>query len=249
MSAIFLSRARLSFFLSRNSLTHHSLQQIRKCLQEWDLLSSPSSPANPEPELDVHSALTPVNTEVQLDTHSTSDGWENIHSKSHSRTRLSSSPTLPFLPDSPTYTPSPVTADFDPENIHLYKERPLPFIPTTSQHKRKSSTSLDRPAKDKLKLTCHHGPESHEVEMTLGILGHQGPSPIETYASDDQSHERIAVGLERNPGPDIPESDNTDLTLSWKKSGQRARSGAANRTERALKQRSRKHEKKGSEGH
>ena len=39
--------------------------------------------------------------------------------------------------------------------------------------------------------------------MSLGILARQGPSPIETYASDEQNHERIAVEL------------NLDLDLDW----------------------------------
>lgn len=33
--------------------------------------------------------------------------------------------------------------------------------------------------------------------MTLGILG-SGPTPVETWVSDGQPHERMAVALERN---------------------------------------------------
>lgn len=251
MSAIIPSRAKSSVLRPRASLTHDRLQQIRKCLREWDLSSSPSSSANPELKLDVPSVSTLNNTELQIDTQSASDGWELVNSHSHthslSRTRLSSSSNLPFPPDSPTYTPSPATAEFDPETINLYKERPLPSLPTTSKHKRKFSTSLDRPTKDKLKLTCHHGAESHEVEMTLGILG-QGPSPIETYASDDQSHERIAVGLERKRGPSNPDLDDSDLDMPFRKAECEG-NGVGIRLERRQRKRSRKGKRRESEGH
>lgn len=212
------------------------------------MFSSPCSSPNPELELDVPSVSTLHNTELQIDTQSASDGWELVNSNSHPHTRLSSSSNLPLPPDSPTYTPSPATADFDPETINLYKERPLPSLPTTSKHKRKFSASLDRPTKDKLKLTCYHGAESHEVEMTLGILG-QGPSPIETYASDNQSHERIAVGLERKPGPSNLDLDESDPGLSFRKAGQWRGNGAGSRFERVLrKRRAKKGKKKESEG-
>jgi hypothetical protein len=203
---VFLSRA-ISFFPQQGiSLTHCRPEQIRKCLRDLDSLSSSSPPATAEPDCDVLTVCTASNTELHLDTRSVSDGWEfvyidsNSNFNSQSRSRLSAGSNFQPLPDSPTYTPSPITAEFSaPESIGLYQERPLPSLPTTPKRKRKSSNSLDRPSKDKLKVTCHHGPEFHEVEMTLGILGKQGPSPIETYASDDQSHERFALGLKRKP--------------------------------------------------
>jgi hypothetical protein len=203
------------------------VSQIRKCLQGWDLLPTQSDPPpsnspdlNQEP--DVHSLSTPTNSGLRIDTHSVSDDWEVVknNSSAHSRSRVSVSSNVPSLSISPTYTPSPVKGDFDdPEAIDEYKERPLPSIP---KHKRKGSNSLDRPAKDRLKLTCHHGDEFHPVEMTLGILNRQGPSPIETYASDDQSHERIAVGLERSP------DRSTELpAFCVRKAGQWSGSGGA----------------------
>lgn len=227
----------------------HRLEQIRKCLREWDLLSTGPPPSsvnselrldvhsvlstpNPEPELDIHSVLStlnpgseldvpshlstpnpepelgvravflPAKPELNIDAHSVSDGWElihpHLHSTSPSPSHLSASSNQP---DSPTYTSSPVKAEFDrPGSISVYKELPSPSLPpSSSRHKRKPSGTLDRPNKDKLKVTCHHNSRSYEVEMTLGIIP-QGQSPIERYASDDQPHERIAVGLKRRAG-------------------------------------------------
>lgn len=206
-----------------------TLDQLRKQLREWDLLSSSSPSTTAEPELDVLTVFTSSNTDLHIDTRSISDSWELIHpcSNSPSRRRLSTASDVPPLPDSPTYTPSPISAEFDaPKSIDLYQERPLPSLPTTSKLKRKSSTALDRPSKDKLKVTCHHGSEFHEVEMTLGILGQEGPSPIETYASDDQSHERIAIGLERKPDLSIHEQA---PNLPFRKAGQWRGSGNSSR--------------------
>jgi hypothetical protein len=38
--------------------------------------------------------------------------------------------------------------------------------------------------------------ESHEVQSTLGFIP-QGTSPLERYTSSQETHERIALGLER----------------------------------------------------
>lgn len=37
------------------------------------------------------------------------------------------------------------------------------------------------------------------MEMTLGVVVSKGPSPLQIYALDQQSHERLAVGLDRVP--------------------------------------------------
>ncbi|KUJ24476.1 uncharacterized protein LY89DRAFT_551685, partial [Mollisia scopiformis] len=50
-------------------------------------------------------------------------------------------------------------------------------------------------------VTCHHGPdEAHEVETTLCHVPN-GPTPLETYTEDEQSHEMLALGLERDRVP------------------------------------------------
>jgi hypothetical protein len=57
---------------------------------------------------------------------------------------------------------------------------------------------MDNASNDKLKLTCHHGRDSHEVESTLDFV-REGPSPLEAFLRDDQTHERVAMGLHRVP--------------------------------------------------
>ena len=187
------------------------------------------SPQKLEVRSEVRHASTQKSPDLRIETTSVSDGWELVSPKSLSRSQLLASSNTPSLPDSPTYTPSP---DFDgSENIDRYKKSPLPSLPATSKHKRKPSTFLEPPKKDKLKLTCHHGDEFHAVEMTLGTFG-QGPSPIETYANDDQSHERIAVGLERDPHQTLEQLP----TTSFRKSGQWSGlgSGSGSRTIKSI---------------
>ena len=63
---------------------------------------------------------------------------------------------------------------------------------STSIH---TSKAYGHSSVDRLKVTCHHGnSEFHEVETTLDFAP-SGPSQLELYAEDEQSHERIAIGL------------------------------------------------------
>jgi len=154
------------------------ISQIQRCLREWNLrATSPSACSS-------SSASTSTST-----TQSSSSDWEVLNR-----------------------APSPASSihSLDPLNVESYSKRPLPELPLGSKS---SSSSLrgkekkgggderrvDRPKKDFLKVTCH-GRESrpYEVEMTLGVVP-KGPSPLQMYALDQQSHERLAIGLDRVP--------------------------------------------------
>ena len=166
-----------------------------------------------QPELDTRPISVRKSAGLYINTQSVSDDWELVDADSitQSRSWPAASPIIPYVPDSPTYTPSPVTAHFDePEAIILYKQRPLPSLPATSKRKRGSSAPLKRPDRGNLKLIC---PRGDEFQTKLASLG-RGPSPIETFANDDQSHERIAIGLERDPGYNTEQA----LTMCLRKS-------------------------------
>jgi hypothetical protein len=90
--------------------------------------------------------------------------------------------------------------------VELYTKRPLPELPLKSKSScsslhgnGKKAARGDRLKKNFLKVTCHNRPSRpYEVEMTLGIVP-KGPSPLQMYALDQQSHERLAIGLDRVP--------------------------------------------------
>lgn len=97
----------------------------------------------------------------------------------------------------------------EPLHVELYTKRPLPELPLKSRSSCSSLLCKDkakggtgrggRPKKNFLKVTCHNRPSRpYEVEMTLGIVP-KGPSPLQMYALDQQSHERLAIGLDRVP--------------------------------------------------
>ncbi|TVY71322.1 hypothetical protein LSUE1_G010139, partial [Lachnellula suecica] len=90
-------------------------------------------------------------------------------------------------------SPASSTSSVEPQNVELYTKRPLPSLPQKS--------TLPRGKRNMLKVTCHNRPVTpYEVEMTLGVLtAPKGPSPLQAYALDQQSHERVAVGLGRVP--------------------------------------------------
>jgi hypothetical protein len=76
----------------------------------------------------------------------------------------------------------------------------LPSIPTQKLAQKSSKIQKRRPSSttDRLKLTCHHGPtlfDVHEVQTRLKLIPN-GTSPINRYTQDEQTHERIALGLD-----------------------------------------------------
>ncbi|KAG4442914.1 hypothetical protein IFR05_001618 [Cadophora sp. M221] len=145
-----------------------TVSQVTKCIRDWRLeLPTLSEPQPEEP-------ATPLD-----------DGWIMV----------SSVPSSP-VPTHISYTPG------DPNVVALYSKRPLPSLPIAKPSPKMDTKSRVRkrqhPNTDKLRATCHHGAgpsESHEVETTLSSMP-DGPSQIETYVDDDQSHERVPLGLE-----------------------------------------------------
>jgi hypothetical protein len=111
-----------------------------------------------------------------------------------------------------SYTPS------DPAQVFEYNQKPLPSIPTQKsskiQKKRSSSTT------DRLKLTCHHGPtlfDVHEVQTRLKLIPN-GTSPIDRYTQDEQTHERIALGLEKEEEEEEEEVEEEDVVMHpWRR--------------------------------
>jgi hypothetical protein len=173
-------------------------------------------------------ALFRPSQERSLDAHSVSDDWELVKIKSVTQSpSRSHASSIALLPASSTDAPS---IEFDgPDSIHPSAERTSPSLPTSSSHKRKSSHPLERPKGEKLKVTCHHGEEFHAIEMTLGVLAKDGPSLIETYVSDNQRYERLAIGLDREPDDKdapLPAMDDEIPVLSFRRSG--VWSGAGN---------------------
>ncbi|KAL2063692.1 hypothetical protein VTL71DRAFT_5497 [Oculimacula yallundae] len=146
-----------------------TVSQIEKCIREWKL----DLPA--AQELEPERPMTPSD-----------DSWVMIPP-------ARASPT----PTNTSYTPS------DPNLMSLYTKRPLPSLPSSAS---KASPSLKAdsqsrvrkrqpPTTDRLRAICHHGPsasDSHEVEADLSSIP-DGPSQLELYVDDEQSHERLAV--------------------------------------------------------
>lgn len=86
--------------------------------------------------------------------------------------------------------------------------------------------------------------------MTLGILG-KGAPPIETWAGDEQNHERIALALQGTTLPSNTDTDSVDLddledleSMVYRKAGQQAKSGIRSRTMKGQKKRTRGEKKK-----
>ena len=96
----------------------------------------------------------------------------------------------------PRYMPS------DPALMFEYNKKPLPSIPLPESRQKSTKIQKRRPSSttDRLKLTCHHGPASsdvHEVQARLKSIP-DGTSPIDRFAKDPQTHERIALGLDND---------------------------------------------------
>jgi hypothetical protein len=181
-----LPRAYCSF----TCLLLYSISQIQSCLSEWGLIASASSSRR-------------YSSASSLGSDSTEDDWDAIRCPSPASSTSSTSSY---------YSTSP-------ENVELYSRRPLPSlpssrgIPTPTQSKslrlRRTTRPVDsvdaystrRFAAHSFSLltkgTSHQTkPRSYEVETTLSKF-QKGPSPLDIFANDIQSHERIAVGLRR----------------------------------------------------
>jgi hypothetical protein len=85
--------------------------------------------------------------------------------------------------------PSRTHATADQHARNLYAKRPLPALPTKSSKSKTSGRS-----KGPLKVTCRHGLQSPKVE-TISNGVPERPSLLEAGISDEQGHERFAVGL------------------------------------------------------
>jgi hypothetical protein len=128
--------------------------------------------------------------------YATLDDWE-----------LTSSPQPPVSSFTPRTAPNAIFTPTAAPDLHCKPALlALPPHPQTPKNgKRKCDISSLSSNQDRLKLTCHHGPgptELHEVEVPLNALpSHPDDlSPLESYAEDlEQTHERIAMGLERIP--------------------------------------------------
>ncbi|KAE9368591.1 hypothetical protein N431DRAFT_560976 [Stipitochalara longipes BDJ] len=159
-----------------------TLEQIRRCIGEWDLVQLPvaeSSVPSPSPTL--------------------SDDWELV--------------STPPKPEAiPRYTPS------DPALVFEYNQKPLPSIPVPKAQQKSTKIQKRRPSTtDRLKLTCHHGPNSsdvHEVQTRLKSIP-DGTSPIDRFTKDSQTHERIALGLCKDH--DEHEDMASIALLSWRR--------------------------------
>jgi hypothetical protein len=97
----------------------------------------------------------------------------------------------------------------------------LPSIPGQKSAQHSSKIQKRRPSSttDRLKLTCHHGPTSsdiHEVQTTLKLIPN-GTSPIDRYAQDEQTHERIALGLENEAEGEQEEEEEDIFMLRWRR--------------------------------
>ncbi|CZR55370.1 uncharacterized protein PAC_05257 [Phialocephala subalpina] len=172
------------------------LSQVRRCIDEWGLVPYEIPIPPPIPD-----------SPTILPSTSVDEDWEFVSS----HPSLQTSPT----PSHISYTPS------DPDILSHYAKKPLPSIPTSTpiptNHLITKSKKRKAPHTDKLKVTCHHGPlasESHEVETTLSHVPNR-PTPLETYADDEQSHEILALGL----------AIDSNRVPSFRKAGQPASSG------------------------
>jgi hypothetical protein len=126
--------------------------------------------------------------------YATLDDWE-----------LTSCPQPPVSSSTPRTAPNTIFTPTAALDLHC-KPALLPPHPQTPQNrKRKCDISSLSSNQDRLKLTCYHGPgpsEFHEVEVPLDALPSRPEdlSQLESYTEDlEQTHERIAVGLERIP--------------------------------------------------
>lgn len=95
-------------------------------------------------------------------------------------------------PSSPTPSKSSFTPS-DPGMMDHYSRKKLPSLPASEKNKKNRANSPGR-----LRATCHHGSspsQVHEVQTTLSHVPN-GPTPLQTYTEDEQSHELLALGLD-----------------------------------------------------
>jgi hypothetical protein len=94
------------------------------------------------------------------------------------------------------------TSTMDVEALDQYTTKPLPSLPATSNAPDKQIPtelkSLNRVSNDKLGLGCGQDKEKHKVQATLDA-SQQDISPLKAFLDDQQSHERLAMGLDRVP--------------------------------------------------
>jgi len=151
-----------------------TLSQIQRCLRDWNSTTTPPSLCSSG------STSSPPST-------TDSDDWHALR-----------------CPSSPSSISTPVE---EPQFAELYKKRPLPSLPSyrplvplkVCKERKRQSTGYTR---DSLETQCYDSPsrEPTKVGMKLGrVVIPKGPSPLQVYALDQQSHERLAVGLGRVP--------------------------------------------------
>jgi hypothetical protein len=115
----------------------------------------------------------------------------------------------------PRYTPS------DPALIFEYNKKPLPSIPIPKTRQNSTKIQKRRPSSttDRLKQTCHHGPDpsdTHEVQTRLKDI-RDGTPPIDRFTEDKQTYERIALGLDK--GYDEDEDMASIVFQPWRRAG------------------------------
>jgi hypothetical protein len=100
-------------------------------------------------------------------------------------------------PKSEAFTSTPYTPS-DPAQMSEYSKKPLPSLPAPKIQQKSSKIQKKRPStRDRLKLTCHHGPKSsdvHDVQKSLESIP-DGTSMIDRYNEEEQAYEQLALGL------------------------------------------------------
>lgn len=156
------------------------LSQIHQCLLDWGLISPPL-PGN-------------SNTTSDLSSQISSDDWEIIPSQS------SASIAREIFP---MYTST--------DMLDQYTTRPLPSLPATAStsdaskmQNRRNQKSLHVATDEKVRLSCKQDKDQNRLSLNTTA---QSPSQLEAFLEDEQSHERLAVGLDRVPRLFIPRTD------------------------------------------
>ncbi|TVY25232.1 hypothetical protein LHYA1_G006513 [Lachnellula hyalina] len=147
--------------------------QIQRCLREWNSTTTTSP------------SFCSSRSTSSLPSTTDSDDWHALR-----------------CPSSPS---SISTSVEEPHFAELYKKRPLPSLPSSRplippkvcKERKRQSTGYTR---DSLETQCHDGslrePTKVGMKPGRGVIP-KGPSPLQIYALDQQSHERLAVGLGR----------------------------------------------------
>lgn len=101
----------------------------------------------------------------------------------------------------PTYTPT-----LNPEVLNQYTTRPLPPLPIRPSpssysfinHNLTKAKSEDGATTNPLNLSYRQQLKDQDVQAMLGSF-EKDVSPLEAFLNDEQSHERLAMGLGRGP--------------------------------------------------